>query len=97
MTNAKEELLNNKYFTTDKAVDYCFIQLEQYNADIKDDVIRTICSGPLNLDTLDFTYDNGYGGQELFGYIVFTDGTWLERAEYDGSEWWTYKQIPPRP
>ena len=26
--------------------------------------------------------------------IVFEDGTWLERGEYDGSEWWEYKQKP---
>lgn len=97
MINAKEELLDNRYFTKDKVVDYCLIQLEQYDDLIKDAILSTICSGPLDLDKLNFTYDNGYGGQKLFGYIVFTDGTWLERAEYDGSEWWTYKQIPPRP
>jgi hypothetical protein len=22
---------------------------------------------------------------------------WIERAEYDGSEWWEYKEIPKRP
>lgn len=39
-------------------------------------------------------YDNGYGGQELFGTIVFKDGTWLERGEYDGSEWWEHRKLP---
>lgn len=39
-------------------------------------------------------YDNGYGSQELFGYIVFKDGSWLERHVYDGSEWWDYKKKP---
>jgi hypothetical protein len=43
---------------------------------------------------LDFEYDDGYGGQELFGYVVFKDGTWLSRAEYDGSEWWEYNKTP---
>ena len=43
------------------------------------------------LNDLDFNYDDGYGGQELFGYIWLEDGTWLERGEYDGSEWWSYK------
>lgn len=46
------------------------------------------------LVSLDFEYDNGYGGQELFGIIVFTDGTWLTRGEYDGSEWWAYHACP---
>lgn len=26
------------------------------------------------IDDLDFTYDNGYGGQELFGIVYFNDG-----------------------
>lgn len=39
-------------------------------------------------------YDNGYGGQELFGTIVFKDNTWLEREEYDGSEWWELRELP---
>jgi len=47
------------------------------------------------LDTLNsINYDNGYGGQELFGTIVFKDGTWLERGEYDGSEWWEHRKLP---
>ena len=39
-------------------------------------------------------YDSGYGIQELFGIIVFKDGTWLEREEYDGSEWWKHCELP---
>ena len=26
--------------------------------------------------------------------IVFHDGSWLERAEYDGATWWMYKRTP---
>ena len=26
--------------------------------------------------------------------IVFCDGTWLSRGEYDGSEWWDYSKVP---
>lgn len=43
---------------------------------------------------LDFEYDSGYGVQELFGYIWYKDGTWSERGEYDGSEWWEHKKRP---
>ena len=43
---------------------------------------------------LNFTYDNSYGYQNLYGYIWYTDGSWTERAEYDGSEWWEYKKCP---
>lgn len=46
------------------------------------------------LTKLHFEYDNGFGGQELFGEVVFNDGTWLERGEYDGSEWWDFKKCP---
>ena len=45
-------------------------------------------------DLASINYDNGYGGQELFGTIVFKDGTWLERGEYDGSEWWEHRKLP---
>ncbi|MGD8306170.1 MAG: hypothetical protein PVF17_05920 [Ignavibacteria bacterium] len=47
-----------------------------------------------SLDKLNFDYDNGYGGQEIFGWITFKDNTWLERGEYDGSEWWNFKRKP---
>lgn len=49
------------------------------------------------LDKLDFTYDDGYGGQELFGKVWLTDGVWLTRGEYDGSEWWDIHQYPQIP
>ena len=41
-------------------------------------------------------YDNSYGAQEINESlaVVFKDGTWLERAEYDGAEWWEYKMCP---
>ena len=42
-------------------------------------------------------YDNGYGGQELFGIIWYVDGTWSERGEYDGSEWWRHQSCPVVP
>lgn len=45
-------------------------------------------------DLASINYDNGYGGQELFGTIVLKDGTWLERGEYDGSEWWEHRKLP---
>jgi hypothetical protein len=49
------------------------------------------------LASLDFEYDDGYGGQELYGNIWFEDGTWCERHEYDGSECWHYKKCPTIP
>jgi hypothetical protein len=50
------------------------------------------------LQKLNFEYDAGYGGQELFGTIWLSeDNTWYERGEYDGSEWWSYRECPSIP
>lgn len=45
----------------------------------------------------DFEYDNGYGLQEINGILVIVgDNWWLERTEYDGLEWWSYKTRPKK-
>lgn len=46
---------------------------------------------------VDVEYDNGFGVQELYGTVWFKDGTWAEREEYDGSEWWDIKVRPALP
>jgi hypothetical protein len=46
------------------------------------------------LTFLDSEYDSGYGGQELFGVIYCEDGVWMNRGEYDGSEWWNINKYP---
>lgn len=49
-----------------------------------------------DIHLLDFEYNSGYGTQHLFGVVWLSDGTWFERREYDGSEWWTHVK-PPNP
>lgn len=49
------------------------------------------------LPKLDFEYDNGFGSQELEGTVWYADGTWSDRREYDGSEWWEHHVCPPLP
>ena len=49
------------------------------------------------LGKLDFEYNEGYGTQQIFGTVWVENGAWLERAEYDCSEWWTFKQTPVIP
>lgn len=41
-------------------------------------------------------YDNSYGSAHVAEdlVVVFTDGSWLERREYDGSEWWELSRKP---
>jgi len=62
--------------------------------------VSRLCAGfserELNefLASIDYRYDSGYGGQEVFGIIWYKDGTWSERGEYDGSEWWEHKVCP---
>ena len=96
MKNAKEELLDkmpinavikeafiwhgDDYYTNKRY----FVLKEDYTEEDYDTF----------MNSLDFNYDNGFGGQEVYGVVVFTDGTWLERHEYDGSEWWEYKKTP---
>ena len=42
-------------------------------------------------------YDSGYGWQEVDPSLtVIGTDWWLERAEYDGSEWWRFCTVPLR-
>lgn len=46
----------------------------------------------------DFAYDNGYGINEIkISLKVVGEDWWLERGEYDGSEWWEFKTLPTKP
>lgn len=43
-------------------------------------------------------YDNGYGSPKVAqDLIIVGDVWWLERHEYDGSEWWEFKSTPIKP
>lgn len=43
-------------------------------------------------------YDDSYGAPEVAqDLLVVGDNWWLERHEYDGLEWWEYKEIPLKP
>lgn len=46
----------------------------------------------------DESYDDGYGCAEVAENLcVVGDNWWLERHEYDGREWWEYKELPIKP
>lgn len=46
----------------------------------------------------DRQYNTSYGAVEVAeDLIVVGDSWWLERHEYDGSEWWEYKELPKEP
>lgn len=41
-------------------------------------------------------YDSGYGSAEIrMDLAIIGKDWWLERREYDGSEWWTFLSMPP--
>lgn len=45
----------------------------------------------------DIEYDSGFGAQEIADDLVIVGvDFWLERHEYDGSEWWEFKTVPQR-
>ena len=46
----------------------------------------------------DREYNNGFGLSEVNRYLTLVgEDFWLERHEYDGSEWWEYKSMPVEP
>lgn len=89
--NAKKELF---FHVNSVKQPVKFVQIEFGKRDDK-----KVFQGTLEevLPNLDFDYDEGYGGQELYGNIWYTDGTWSTRREYDGSEWWEYCKCPTCP
>ena len=52
------------------------------------------CTWPEFLYAANRQYNAGYGAAAVNRdlIITFQDGSWLERAEYDGYEWWVYKK-----
>ena len=107
MANAKEELLG--HLERNKSIIKC--ATIKRNAGYWDDNNTYTQKEPILLKEgytpaeyeeflakLDFKYDSGYGMQELDGTVwLMKEGTWFERGEYDGSEWWVYKVCPQVP
>ena len=96
MINARRELISilaqvNKLLTTDVVA--FNIQIKDWHGNILHSCKGTTLT-PDDLDNIDVVYDYGYGSQHLFGYVLFSDNTWLSRGEYDGTEWWEYNHPP---
>lgn len=71
-------------------IDWCGVAEGSDNFQIPTDVF---------FDVIDFKYDDGYGLSEIDVHltVMFTDGTWLTRWEYDGSEGWELARVPRKP
>jgi hypothetical protein len=106
MVNAKEELLAvlSRHGLDTRAIRAADIILDPYSYGpvlLERPVVLKL---PLddtgivrNLDVLDVEYDDDFGTQYLDGTVWLTDGAWLQRGEYDGSEWWEYCRYPVIP
>ena len=98
LTNAKEEFLQKV-----KSIDNVRCARIVYEPDLDKEVVAILKEEFTSeeatefLNTLDLEYDNGYGIQQLFGVIWMKDGSWYERGEYDGAEWWQHKVCPDIP
>lgn len=98
--NAKDEFLELiSRHTTIENLFCCWIRLRADKKDVRAELTTGFTQEELKafLSKIDLTYDAGYGGQRLFGNIWFKNGTWAERGEYDGSEWWEYHEYPNIP
>jgi len=96
MKNAKDELLDHiKY----REVGVKYVRITYGRERAYDETGKGVIEGTLDaiLPKLDFKYDDGFGSQYIFGTIWYTDGTWSDRDEHDGSEWWAYRKCPSLP
>ena len=102
--NAKEEFLEH---TEGRAIKCASLWPEEkYDYDLKEYIVKfhynlqqdyTEVERESFLKSIDFSYYDGFGGQELFGFIWYNDGTYSDRREYDGSEWWEHQTAPVIP
>jgi hypothetical protein len=94
--NAKEEFVRHTGTMTIKCA---YIQFIENPDDRKFFLTTGFTEYEYNqfLSDIDREYNNGYGGQELDGMIWYEDGTWTTREEFDGSEWWVYREVPEIP
>ena len=55
------------------------------------------CSWKKFKEQADLEYDESFGSNEInLNLKVVGKDWWLERHEYDGSEWWEFKTMPKR-
>jgi len=93
MINAKQEFLNATSGDKVIAADLSFGNWDDVRTFI---LYRNYTQEEYDklLAFLDVEYDNGYGSQNLHGTIWCADEVWIERGEYDGSEWYVRLQYP---
>ena len=98
MKNFKEETL---LAIGDRKIEEYRIRAIHFNNEFSSDLIFEGKGNTIPWDDMDkrthglvSSYDDGYGSENWTGWITLTDGSWLERKTYDGSEWWENKIRP---
>jgi hypothetical protein len=96
MANAKQEFLElDELEGKDLASEFMGAQLKYRPSwEDKEWIIFDSSQYEEFLKWLDFEYDDGYGSQELHGFILLKGNSWLDRHEYDGSEHWVLRERP---
>lgn len=75
--------------------------LEEYGKTLED--VYFVCGNDFCISNFEeiaknTDYDCGFGGQEVASDLkIVGKDWWLERHDYDGSEWWEFKEIPNKP
>lgn len=88
MSNLYEELIETLDENEKKIKDIKWIQVNNKEIDINTflEISKKI------------NYDAGYGAVKINSSLLIAgENWWLERREYDGSEWFEFKQIPIKP
>ncbi|MDQ3653876.1 MAG: hypothetical protein M3457_02195 [Chloroflexota bacterium] len=74
------------------------VQFVKSNTDAWGDAEWQWCTWAQFAERADFDYDAGFGGEVIsLSLVIVGPDWWLERHEYDGSEWWAYKTLPVKP
>lgn len=87
MANLKKEVLCILEQNGKTIDDIIWIGCEQFRMDVK-----------TFWNLADTEYDDGYGAPEVAtDLLIVGKDFWLERADYDGSEWFEFKVMPKMP
>lgn len=101
MANLKQETIEVLYAHDKSPDDIIWIGIPVDNLDDGEyKYNNTPCEMPQELfwKIADKEYDNGFGTHIIpLNLKIVGDDWWLERHEYDGSEWWEFKTLPTRP
>jgi hypothetical protein len=94
MTNAKKEFLAKVTKTTATVLWARFETETKALIALNPDYASNKEDWDYFLAQLDYDYNSGLGGEHTYGVIMFSDGSWAEREEYDGSSHWAMRVKP---